>query len=111
MRGDHRHLGVLPAGRPASWLDQAEIDFSVVQRKVLTPNELTDLDLIRDRLAAFETRYNAVARPFKWTFTHTDLDDLLDRIDAHQTPWPSHSQHDHYPRRTSGRDYLASIHR
>jgi transposase len=80
------HLVHLPVH--ASWLDQAEIYFSVVQRKVLTPNEFTDLDQIRDRLAAFETRYNAVATPFSWKFTHTDLDDLLDRIDAHQTPRP-----------------------
>ena len=67
----------------ASWLDQAEIYFSVIQRKVLTPNDFTDLDQIRDRLAAFETRYNATARPFDWKFTRTDLNDLLRRIDAH----------------------------
>jgi hypothetical protein len=67
----------------ASWLDQAEIYFSVVQRKVLTPNDFTGLDQIRDRLAAFETRYNAIARPFTWKFTRTDLGDLLRRIDAH----------------------------
>ena len=75
------HLIHLPAH--ASWLDQAEIYFSVVQRKVLTPNDFTDLDQIRDRLAAFETRYNAIARPFDWKFTRTDLNDLLRRIDAH----------------------------
>ena len=80
------HLVHLP-GR-ASWLDQAEIYFSVVQRKVLTPNDFTDLDQIRNRLAAFETRYNAVAKPFNWKFTHTDLDDLLNRIDAHQAQLP-----------------------
>jgi transposase len=67
----------------ASWLDQAEIFFSVVQRKVLTPNDFTGLDQIRDRLAAFETRYNAIARPFTWRFTRTDLSDLLHRIDTH----------------------------
>jgi transposase len=67
----------------ASWLDQAEIYFSVVQRKVLTPNDFTGLDQIRDRLAAFETRYNAIARPFNWKFTRTDLNDLLRRIDTH----------------------------
>ena len=67
----------------ASWLDQAEIYFSVVQRKVLTPNDFTDLDQIRDRLAAFEARYNAIARPFDWKFTRADLSDLLRRIDAH----------------------------
>ena len=67
----------------ASWLDQAEIFFSVVQRKALTPNDFTDLDQIRDRLAAFEARYNAIARPFDWKFTRADLSDLLRRIDAH----------------------------
>lgn len=38
----------------ASWLDQAEIYFSVVQRKVVTPSDFTGLDQIRDRLAAFQ---------------------------------------------------------
>ena len=43
----------------------------------MTPNDFTGLDQIRDRLPAFETRYNAMARPFNWKFTRTDLDDLL----------------------------------
>jgi len=67
----------------ASWLDQVELYFSVVQRKALTPNDFADLDQIRSRLAAFETRYNQIARPFTWTFTRADLSDLLRRIDAH----------------------------
>jgi len=72
----------------ASWLDQAEIYFSVVQRKVLTPSDFTHLDQIRDRLAAFEIRYNAIARPFTWKFTRTNLSDLLHRIDAHDKAQP-----------------------
>ena len=80
------HLIHLPVH--ASWLDQAEIYFSVVQRKALTPNDFTSLDQIRDRLAIFETRYNAIAKPFSWKFTRTDLDDLLDRIDAHDKIQP-----------------------
>jgi len=75
------HLIHLPAH--ASRLDQAEIYFSVVQRKVLMPSDFTDLDQIRDRIAAFEARYNAIARPFNWKFTRTDLNDLLRRIDTH----------------------------
>ena len=75
------HLVHLPVH--ASWLDQCEIYFSVVQRKVLTPNDFLDLDQIRARLTAFEARYNAVATPFNWKFTRHDLDDLLKRIDAH----------------------------
>ena len=68
----------------ASWLDQAEIYFSVVQRKALTPNDFTSLDQIRERLTAFEVRYNAIATPFSWKFTRTDLHDLLNRLDDHQ---------------------------
>jgi transposase len=72
----------------ASWLDQAEIYFSVIQRKVLTPNDFTGLDQIRGRLAAFEARYNAIARPFTWKFTAADLGDLLRRIDRHDKTRP-----------------------
>jgi hypothetical protein len=46
------------------------------------------LGQIRDRLAAFEIRYNAIARPFNWKFTRTDLADLLHRIDTHNTTQP-----------------------
>jgi hypothetical protein len=53
-----------------------------------SPNDFTDLDQIRDRLAAFETRYNAIARPFNWKFTRTDLAALLHRIDTHDKTQP-----------------------
>jgi hypothetical protein len=78
------HLIHLPVH--ASWLDQAEIYFSVVQRKVVAPNDFTDLEQIRERLAAFEARYNAVARPFNWKFTRRELENPLHRIDTHDNP-------------------------
>ncbi|WP_246114090.1 IS630 family transposase [Streptomyces montanus] len=68
----------------ASWLNQIEIFFSIVQRKVVTPNDFTDLNEVRNRLRAFEDRYNATAQPFQWRFTTSDLDDLLARIDRHE---------------------------
>jgi len=68
----------------ASWLDQCEIYFSIVQRKVVNPNDFTDLEQIRDRLGAFEQRYNALAKPFDWTFGRDDLAKLLSRLDQHQ---------------------------
>jgi len=80
------HLIHLP--RHASWLDQAEIYVSVVQRKALTPNDFTSLDQIRHCLAAFETRYNAIATPFNWKFTRTDLSHLVRRIDARNDTQP-----------------------
>jgi hypothetical protein len=70
----------------ASWLDQCEIYFSIVQRKVVSPNDFTDLDQIRERLATFEQRYNAIAKPFDWKFGRDDLDKLLRRIEAHTVP-------------------------
>lgn len=68
----------------ASWLNQVEIYFSVTQRKVLSPNDFTDLATVEKRLSGFEARYNATAGPFKWKFTTTDLADLLNRLDQHQ---------------------------
>ncbi|WP_406360427.1 transposase [Streptomyces sp. NBC_01544] len=67
----------------ASWTNQIEIFFSVVQRKVVASNDFTDLGQIRDQLRAFEDRCNATARPFQWKFTTSDLDDLLTRLDRH----------------------------
>src|SRR5450755_2240898 len=68
----------------ASWLNQIEIVFSVIQRKVVKPADFADLDALAARLTAFEPRYNATATPFDWTFNRADLADLLARIDAHQ---------------------------
>ncbi len=68
----------------ASWLNQIEIYFSIVQRKVVSPNDFTSLDQVEDRLTAFEQRYNATARPFRWKFTPADLEDLMARIERHE---------------------------
>jgi hypothetical protein len=76
----------------ASWLNQVEIFFSIVQRKVVTPNDFTDLDQVQDRLTAFEHRYNQTARPFQWKFTTADLDDLLTRIERHEQKQPDPNQ-------------------
>ncbi len=72
----------------ASWLDQVEIYFSVVQRKVVSPNDFFDTDAIASTLASFEDRYNAVSEPFDWRFTRDDLDKLLARIAAHEEAAP-----------------------
>jgi hypothetical protein len=64
----------------ASWLNQVEIYFSVVQRKVLTPNDFKDLGDVEARLLAFERRYEATAAPFEWKFTRADLTKLLERL-------------------------------
>jgi transposase len=72
----------------ASWLNQVEIYFSVVQRKVVSPNDLNEVE---NRLRTFEDRYNATAQPFQWKFTTSDLDDLLARLDRHTADHPEES--------------------
>jgi len=67
----------------ASWLNQIEVVFSVIERKVIKPADFADLDVLAQRLTAFEPRYNAAAKPFDWRFTRADLGDLLRRIEAH----------------------------
>ena len=69
----------------ASWLNQIEIVFSVIQRKVIKPADFADLNALAERLVAFEPRYNATATPFDWKFTRADLHDLLRRIDARRS--------------------------
>ncbi|MFE7571673.1 IS630 family transposase [Streptomyces sp. NPDC057539] len=78
----------------ASWFNQVEIYFSVVQHKVVSPNDFTDLTQVADRLRAFEDRYNATAQPFQWKFTTSDLDDLLARLDRHITDHHEESSDD-----------------
>jgi transposase len=68
----------------ASWLNQIEIYFSVVQRKVLTPNDFLDLAEVEQRLLGFQRRYQQAAVPFDWRFTRADLEQLLRRLDDHE---------------------------
>ncbi|WP_230202913.1 transposase [Parafrankia discariae] len=67
----------------ASWLNQVEVYFSVIQRTLLTPDDLEGLDELAAQILAFEKHHNAAARPFDWKFTRTDLNQLLARIRNH----------------------------
>jgi hypothetical protein len=69
----------------ASWLNQVEIYFSIIQRKVLTPNDFADLEALRLRLALYESLSNQSPTPFQWTFDRTKLATLLAKIKAHHT--------------------------
>ena len=66
----------------ASWLNQVEIYFSIVQRKVLTPNDFADLAEVQMRLRLYEELTNRQPSPFDWRFTKADLYDLLRRLAA-----------------------------
>jgi hypothetical protein len=71
----------------ASWLNQIEIYFSILQRKVLTPNEFTDLRALERKLVDFQAYYETIAKPFEWKFTRTDLEELLAKLSRYaRTP-------------------------
>ena len=77
-----KHPRIVPVHGPvhASWLNQIEIYFSILQRKVLTPNDFPSLRAVSERLFAFERHYEAIAKPFEWKFTRHDLLTLLNRM-------------------------------
>jgi DDE superfamily endonuclease len=78
------HPRLVPVHGPvhASWLNQIEIYFSIVQRKVLTPNDFPDLEEVAKRLANFERYFEGIAHPFEWKFTRKDLNALIARMRA-----------------------------
>ena len=73
----------------ASWLNQIEIVFSIIQRKVIKPADFADLAALGDRLERFTDRYNQTARPFDWRFTTADLAARLERVDTHRNDEPA----------------------
>ena len=84
----HPQLQLVHAPTHASWLNQVEIYFSIVQRKVLTPNDFLDLNALAERLLDFQYYWESTAQPFEWKFTRQDLKELLnkfDRLDRNRT--------------------------
>ena len=79
-----RWPSILPVHTPnhASWINQVEIYFSVVQRKVLTPNDFHSLAQLEKALLAFQQRYEKSAAPFQWIFTREKLAKLMIRLRA-----------------------------
>lgn len=67
----------------ASWLNQIEIYFSILQRKAIATGDFTDLDHLTERILAFQDRYNATATPFDWKYTRADLNKYLTRLRRH----------------------------
>lgn len=64
----------------ASWLNQIEIYFSILARKALTPCHFESLEQLAERVIGFQHHYQANATPFDWTFTRTDLNNLIARL-------------------------------
>jgi hypothetical protein len=81
LQSRHPNIQVVHGPVHASWLNQIEIYFSIIQRKVLTPNDFPTLEAVAERLERFERRYEVMAKPFEWKFTREDLTELMKRLD------------------------------
>ncbi len=84
LESAHANLRLIHLPIHASWLNQIELYFSIIQRKALTPNDFDSLDALAERLLRFGEHYRQIAEPFDWTFTRADLDRLLARIETHE---------------------------
>jgi len=81
LQGRYPNLVLVHGPVHASWLNQIEVYFSIIQRKVLTPNDFPSLEAVAQRLLAFERHYESIATPFEWRFTRRDLHALLHKLD------------------------------
>jgi transposase len=73
----HPRIVIVHTPTYASWLNQIEIYFSIIQRKVLKPNDYSSLAELEDALHSFARRYSALGKPFAWCFTRQDLERRL----------------------------------
>ena len=85
-RLNKKYPTIVPVHGPvhASWLNQIEIYFSILQRKALTPNDFPSLAAVEERLIGFERYYEKIGKPFEWKFTRKKLADLLAKMSFHQ---------------------------
>jgi hypothetical protein len=79
LEGRFKNLKLIHLPKHASWINQIEIHFSILQRKALTPSDFTSLDEVAGRIMGFQDHYQEIARPFRWKFTRADLRKLLAR--------------------------------
>ena len=85
LQNKFRRLALVHGPVHASWLNQIEIFFSIVQRKVLSPNDFSSLTALAERLLDFQSYWEATGKPFEWKFTRKDLSDMLRRCSAPQS--------------------------
>jgi hypothetical protein len=86
LQNRYPNLTVVHGPVHASWLNQIEIYFSILQQKVLTPNDFPSLAAVANRLAQFERHYETIAQPFQWRFTRQDLNQWLAKLALQPKP-------------------------
>src|SRR6266487_2845370 len=56
-----------------SWLNQIEIWFSILVRRVIKRGNFRSVDALQERILAFVAYFNQTAKPFRWTYTGRPL--------------------------------------
>lgn len=74
---------IVPVHTPvhASWLNQVEIYFSILQQKGVTPGDFVSLSELEARILDFQDYYEVVAKPFAWNFTREKLNKLMEKLE------------------------------
>jgi hypothetical protein len=85
LQSRYANLVLVHAPVHASWLNQIEIYFSILQRKALVPNDFKSLEQLQERILGFQLYYEQIAKPFEWKFTRNDLNILLNKIKLAQS--------------------------
>jgi hypothetical protein len=85
LHSRYANLVLVHAPVHASWLNQIEIYFSILQRKALVPNDFKSLETLKERILGFQLYYEQIAKPFEWKFTRNDLNILLNKIKLAQS--------------------------
>ena len=80
LEGRYENLSLIHAPVHASWLNQIEIYFSILQRKALTPNDFPSLADLKERILGFQEYYQGILKPFEWKFTRKELNRLMCKI-------------------------------
>jgi hypothetical protein len=80
LQSRYANLVLVHAPVHASWLNQIEIYFSILQRKALVPNDFKSLESLKERILCFQQYFEQIAKPFEWKFTRNDLNLLLNKI-------------------------------
>jgi hypothetical protein len=80
LRAAHPNLIAVHLPTHASWLNQIEIYFSILQRKALTPMDMADREVVKERILNFQEYYNRQAKPFNWRFGRDELHAWLKKL-------------------------------
>ncbi len=65
---DHPHVFLHRTPTHASWLNQVELWFSIMERRLIRHGEFDSVDDLADRIIEFINAYNRAAKPFRWTY-------------------------------------------